>query len=224
MDAERLEKLVAIAVDNHVDYFFVGGSLVTNNSAQTWIEQIKASCGIPVIIFPGSTYQISESADALFFLSLISGRNPDLLIGQQVISAPILKQMDLEIMSTGYMLIDGGQATTVSYITHSLPIPRDKPGIALSTALAGEMLGMKLIYMDSGSGATYSISDAMISTVSKAIEVPLIIGGGIRTAERAKQVCLAGADVIVVGTVLEKDPTLIKEMVEAVHSCSSSLA
>src|SRR5207342_938555 len=173
------EQLVSLALDARIDYFFVGGSLVISNNLDECIRQIKVSCSIPVVIFPGSHSQISRYADALLYLSLISGRNPELLIGQHVISAPAVKQSGLEIMPTGYMLIDGGAPTTVSYITNSLPIPADKLEIALCTAMAGEMLGMKLIYMDAGSGARKSISTEMIERVSAAIEIPLIVGGGI---------------------------------------------
>jgi phosphoglycerol geranylgeranyltransferase len=154
----------------------------------------------------------------LLYLSLISGRNPELLIGQHVISAPVVKQSGLEIMSTGYMVIDGGAPTTVSYISNATPIPADKNEIAMCTAMAGEMLGMKLIYMDAGSGAKRAISEGMIQKVSQVITVPLIIGGGIIEPEKAYRNCKAGADVIVVGNAIEKDPSLIREMAAAVHS------
>jgi putative glycerol-1-phosphate prenyltransferase len=171
-----------------------------------------------VILFPGSPSQISRYADALLYLSLISGRNADLLIGQHVISAPFVKKSGLEIISTGYMVIDGGAPTTVSYISNASPIPADKADIALCTAMAGEMLGMKTIYMDSGSGAKKAISEEMISAVAASIDIPLIVGGGIRDAEKAYLNCKAGADVIVIGNAIEKDPSLIKEMAAAIHS------
>lgn len=213
-----IEKLVNLSVSAKVDYFFVGGSLVISDNVDECIQQIKASCDIPVILFPGSPAQVSKYADALLYLSLISGRNPELLIGQHVISAPYVKQSGLEIIPTGYMVIDGGAPTTVSYISNASPIPADKNEIAMCTAMAGEMLGKKLIYMDAGSGAKRPITEQMIQKVSSHIESPLVIGGGIVDAEKAYLNCKAGADVIVVGNAIEKDPSLIKEVAAAVHS------
>ena len=218
VSASSLDDLIRLSVDAKVDYFFVGGSLVISDHLDDCIQQIKKSCTIPVLLFPGSPSQISKHADALLYLSLISGRNAELLIGQHVISAPFVKKCGLEIIPTGYMVIDGGAATTVSYISNASPIPADKSDIALCTAMAGEMLGMKLIYMDSGSGAKKAIAEEMIQTVSKNIDIPLIVGGGIRDAEKAYLNCKAGADVIVVGNAIEKDPSLIKEMAAAIHS------
>src|SRR6478752_2346004 len=214
------EQLVSLALDARIDYFFVGGSLVISNNLDECIRQIKVSCSIPVIIFPGSHSQISRYADALLYLSLISGRNAELLIGQHVISAPVVKQSGLEILPTGYMVIDGGAPTTVSYISNASPLPSDKNEIAMCTAMAGEMLGMKLIYMDAGSGAKRAITEDMIAKVSSVIEVPMIIGGGIIEPEKAYLNCKAGADIIVVGNAIEKDISLIKEMSDAVHSVS----
>lgn len=214
----NMEQLVELAVDSSVDYFFVGGSLVVSNYLDECVQFIKNNASIPVILFPGSPSQVSRYADALLYLSLISGRNPELLIGQHVVSAPIVKQSGLEIMSTGYMVIDGGAPTTVSYISNATPIPSDKNEIAVCTAMAGEMLGMKLIYMDAGSGAKKAISETMIEKVSKSITAPLIIGGGITDPEKAYLNCKSGADVIVVGNAIEKDPSLIKEIAAAVHS------
>ena len=162
--------------------------------------------------------QISNKADAILFLSLISGRNPHTLIGQQVISAPILKQTNLEIISTGYMLIDSGEATTASYMSNTTPIPHAKHNIATATAIAGEMLGLKLIFLDGGSGAKQAISTKMISAVSSQIDIPLIVGGGIRSAEKAIENCAAGADIIVVGNAIEKENGLIAEIAEAIHN------
>ncbi|MDI3322431.1 geranylgeranylglyceryl/heptaprenylglyceryl phosphate synthase [Pinibacter soli] len=217
VDIALLDQLIALSIEAKVDYLLVGGSLVVSNHLDECIQHIKENCSIPVILFPGSPSQISKYADALLYLSLISGRNPELLIGQHVISAPFVKQSGLEIMSTGYMVIDGGAPTTVSYISNASPIPADKNEIALCTALAGEMLGMKLIYMDAGSGAKRAITETMIKKVASNIEVPLIVGGGITTPEKAYLNCKAGADVIVVGNAIEKDIALIKEISEAVH-------
>ena len=213
-----VDRLTAIAMDAGVDYLLVGGSLVISNQLDKVIQQIKKHCSLPVILFPGSPSQISRFADALLYLSLISGRNPELLIGQHVISAPFVKQSGLEILSTGYMVIDGGAPTTVSYISNALPIPADKSEIAMCTAMAGEMLGMKLIYMDAGSGAKRPVSEQMIEAVAAQITVPLITGGGISDPEKAYRNCKAGADLIVVGNAIEKDPTLIREMSAAIHA------
>ncbi len=213
-----VEDLIKRSLDAKVDYFLVGGSLVISNYLDECVQLIKRSCTIPVILFPGSPSQVSKYADALLYLSLISGRNPELLIGQHVVSAPVVKKSGLEIMPTGYMVIDGGAPTTVSYISNASPLPSDKNEIAMCTAMAGEMLGMKLIYMDAGSGAKRAISESMIQKVSSCIDVPLIIGGGITTAEKAYLNCKAGADVIVVGNAIEKDANLIKEIAAAVHS------
>jgi phosphoglycerol geranylgeranyltransferase len=215
---EKMEQLVNLAVAAKVDYFFVGGSLVISNYLDQCIKFIKKHCSIPVILFPGSPSQISKYADALLYLSLISGRNPELLIGQHVVSAPVVKNSGLEIMSTGYMVIDGGAPTTVSYISNATPLPADKNEIAMCTAMAGEMLGMKLIYMDAGSGAKRAIPEGMIEKVAQSISVPLIVGGGITEPEKAYLNCKAGADVIVVGNAIEKDENLIREIASAVHS------
>lgn len=214
----HMEQLVALAVDARVDYFLVGGSLVISNYLDECVQYIKRNCTIPVVLFPGSPSQVSKYADALLYLSLISGRNPELLIGQHVVSAPVVRQSGLEIMPTGYMVIDGGAPTTVSYISNASPLPSDKNEIAMCTAMAGEMLGMKLIYMDAGSGARKPISESMIEKVASCIEVPLIVGGGITNPEKAYLNGKAGADMIVVGNAIEKDPSLIREMADAIHS------
>ena len=218
VDGTKIDKLVSLSLEAKVDYFFVGGSLVISNYLDQCIQHIKSVCNIPVILFPGAPSQISKYADALLYLSLISGRNPELLIGQHVISAPFVKQSGLEIMPTGYMVIDGGAPTTVSYISNASPIPSDKNEIAMCTAMAGEMLGMKLIYMDSGSGAKRPVTETMIEKVASHIEAPLIVGGGITDPEKAYRNCKSGADIIVVGNAIEKDTSLIKEMSNAVHS------
>ena len=213
-----IHTIAQLATNAKVDYLFVGGSLVVSDHLDDCILAIKKECSIPVVLFPGSPSQLSKHADALLYLSLISGRNPELLIGQHVISAPFVKKSGLEIIPTGYMVIDGGAPTTVSYISNASPIPADKSDIALCTAMAGEMLGMKTIYMDAGSGAKKAISEEMIASVSKNIDVPLIVGGGIKDGEKAYLNCKAGADIIVVGNAIEKDASLIHEMASAVHS------
>ena len=218
VDGHKIEQLVSISTAAKVDYFLVGGSLIISSNLDDCIQQIKSLCDIPVILFPGSPAQVSKFADALLYLSLVSGRNAELLIGQHVVSAPFVKKSGLEIMPTGYMLVDGGAPTTVSYISNATPLPSDKNEIALCTAMASEMLGMKLIYMDAGSGAKRPITESMIEMVSANIEVPLIVGGGITDPEKAYLNCKAGADVIVIGNSIEKNPGLINEMATAVHS------
>ena len=210
--------IIKNANKSKVNYFFVGGSLLINDNLNDCIKTIKENSKIPVILFPGNAMQINPKADGILFLSLISGRNPDLLIGKQVISAPILKQTELEIISTGYMLIDSGKATTASYMSNTVPIPREKNAIATSTAIAGQYLGMKLIYMDGGSGAEQPITKEMIKEVSNCIDIPLIIGGGICNAKKAIENCEAGADLIVVGNAIEKDPSLILDISQGIQS------
>jgi phosphoglycerol geranylgeranyltransferase len=200
-----------------VDYFFVGGSLISKGNFAKCVETVKHNTKLPVVIFPGHVDQVSPDADGILFLSLISGRNPENLIGKHVLAAPVLKKMKLEIIPTGYMLIDGGRVTAATYMSNTVPIPHDKSDIASCTALAGEMLGLKLIYMDAGSGAERHISLKMIKEVKKNISVPLIIGGGIRTPEDAYEICKAGADMIVIGTIAEESPELVGQIAKAVH-------
>lgn len=213
-----LEKLCGLADSAQVDFFLVGGSLVVSDYLDGGIKAIKRNSNIPVLLFPGNSNQISRHADALLYLSLISGRNPEFLIGQHVVSAPAVRKSGLEIISTGYMVIDGGAPTTVSYISNATPLPADKEDIAMCTAMAGEMLGMKLIYMDAGSGAKRAISEIMIQSVSEKVGIPIIVGGGILEPEKAYLNCKAGADMIIVGNAIEKDPSLIREMASAIHS------
>jgi putative glycerol-1-phosphate prenyltransferase len=216
-DTSTCQRLINTSIENKVDFFFVGGSLITGNTMGQVIKQIKIHSQIPVILFPGSNLHIDMSADAILFLSLISGRNPELLIGQHVIAAPILKKSRLEILPTGYMLVDSGRQTTVSYISNTTPIPYDKPEIAACTAMAGEMLGHRLIYLDAGSGAQKPISTKMIATVRKSIEIPLIVGGGIKSADEATDALHAGADVIVIGNGIERNPNLLAEVSEKIY-------
>jgi putative glycerol-1-phosphate prenyltransferase len=202
---ERIPALVAHAVRCEVDYFLVGGSLLTNRNIHEFVPELKRRSDIPVILFPGSIYQIVPSADGLLFLSVISGRNPDLLIGNHVVAAPILRQTDIEILATGYILIDSGKTTSVHYMSNTLPIPYDKSDIAACTAMAGEMLGLRLIYMDAGSGADKAVSSETIHAVATNVQIPLIVGGGIRSAEEAERIWNAGADIIVIGNAIESD-------------------
>jgi putative glycerol-1-phosphate prenyltransferase len=214
---EQLQKTAKISQKAGVDLLFVGGSLLTSDMLYHCVRTLKENSDIPVVLFPGNTYQIARNADALLFLSLISGRNPDMLIGMHVLAAPYIKLSGLETIPTGYMLIDSGKPTAVSYMSNSFPIPNDKKDIAACTAMAGEMLGLKLIFMDAGSGAQKSIPEEMISFVKQSIEVPLIIGGGIRDVEKLNSVFDAGADIAVVGNRFEEKPELIKNFTEVVE-------
>ena len=215
---EQIVEIVKKSVNAGVDFFFVGGSLLTTDSLDNCIKLIKKHCDIPVLIFPGNSLQISKWCDGFLLLSLISGRNAEMLIGRHVISAPYLKLYGNEIIPTGYMLVDGGKQTSVSYMSNTTPIPHDKDDIAMCTALAGEMLGLKIIYLDAGSGAVNPVSPDMISKVKQTIEIPLIVGGGINTPEKAAAAAKAGADVIVVGNALEKSNDKLQEFADAVHN------
>ncbi|HNX06168.1 MAG TPA: geranylgeranylglyceryl/heptaprenylglyceryl phosphate synthase [Bacteroidales bacterium] len=212
---EQVKKTAALSNDVAIDYFFIGGSLITSDHMDRCIATLKKTSSIPVVIFPGNTMQINSKADAILFLSLISGRNAEMLIGKHVIAAPYIRNAKLEVISTGYMLIESGKPTSVAYMSNSLPIPHDKDDIAVCTAMAGEMLGMKMIYMDAGSGAQDHIGLKMIEKVKKNISVPLIVGGGINSAQKAKNIYHAGADMIVVGTAVEKDRSLIRQLADA---------
>jgi putative glycerol-1-phosphate prenyltransferase len=218
-DSKQLISIISKAENANVDYFFVGGSLLTYDSLDLCLKTIKKNSKIPVILFPGNAMQVNDKADGILFLSLISGRNAEMLIGKQVITAPILKQSSLEVMPTGYILVDSGRPTTASYMSNTIPIPSDKDSVAACTAMAGEMLGLKLIFLDGGSGAVHPVSKQMIKSVSNSINVPLIIGGGISSGEKAVKNCKAGADIIVVGNAIEKNENLIIEIANAVHSC-----
>lgn len=214
-DGWKLSHVETLLRISGVDLFLVGGSYITDDQTDECIQMLKAHCNTPIILFPGSPQQINPKADALLLLSLISGRNPDLLIGRHVEAAPTLRKSGLELISTGYMLVDGGQMTTAQYISGTFPLPSNKPELAAATAMAGEMLGLKCIYLDAGSGARYAVSEEIIEAVSNTVELPLIVGGGIRTPEKVQANFQAGANVVVVGNALERDPALLLEMVAA---------
>jgi phosphoglycerol geranylgeranyltransferase len=198
----------------------MGGSLLMAHQMELCIQRFKTESDIPVILFPGNPAQVTPYADALLYLSLVSGRNPDLLIGQHVASAPQVKASGLEVISTGYIIIDGGVQTTVSYMSHALPVPADKPEIALCTAWAAELQGKHLIYLDAGSGARRPVSEEMISKISSHIDIPLLVGGGILTPEKVFADSKAGANLIVVGNAIERDPLLIKDMAQATREAA----
>ena len=220
LKTDNIDQIITIANSAKVDYFFVGGSLIVDDSMDFCIKTIRQACDVPIILFPGSPTQIHNGADAILFLSLISGRNPELLIGKHVEAAPILAKTQLEVLPTGYMLIDSGRQTTASYMSNTFPIPANKNEIAVCTALAGQLLGLKLIFMDAGSGAKNPVREEMIAAVNQHISIPLIVGGGIKTPEKAYRNVKAGADVIVVGNAIEKDPSVLIELADAVHSVS----
>jgi len=202
-----------------VDGFLIGGSLMINGNMDSFIEKIKIESSLPSIIFPGSINQISPIADAILFLSVISGRNAEHLIGKHVIASPLIKRAKVEPISTGYILIESGKTTTAVYMSGSLPVPRNKPEIAAATALAGEYLGMKLIYLEAGSGAQDSVPDEMVKAVSEECSVPVVVGGGIRNPQSARNKVENGAGIIVTGNFFEDENNwhLIKDFSNAIH-------
>jgi geranylgeranylglyceryl phosphate synthase family protein len=207
MPEQSLQRILKHIQASQADYIFLGGSLLhTQPFIEQTLEVIKSQTDIPVILFPGNELQVVKGVDAVLFLSLISGRNPELLIGKHVTAAPYLKKLQLEVLPTGYILIDSGKPTTVSYISQTMPIPSNKPDIAAITAMAGEMLGLKLMYLDGGSGAENTIPPQVVQTVRQHIRCPIIVGGGIKNITQADALWQAGADIIVVGNVLEELP------------------
>lgn len=221
-DPVSLRVLAENCIENAVDYLFVGGSILTEGSLPATLTLLKSYCDLPVVLFPGNHDQVDPMADAILLLSLISGRNPEYLIGQHVTAAPRIKESGLEIIPTGYILIDSGRTTAVQYVSNTIPVPADKPEIAASTALAGEQLGLKLIFAEAGSGALHPVPVAMIRKIREEIQIPLITGGGIRTPEAAYERAVAGSDLIVIGNVLEKDPALLPEISMAVKHASGT--
>jgi phosphoglycerol geranylgeranyltransferase len=208
-EQKYMKEILSSIKSSAVDFIFAGGSLITEGHFGITLQQIREHSGLPVIIFPGNVSQIHPAADAILLLSLISGRNPDLLIGQHVHGAVTLKQSGLEILPTGYILVESEKMTTAVYISQSLPVPRFKPEIAACTALAGEQLGLRLIYIDGGSGASGPIPEEMIRKVKEMVSVPIIAGGGITSPEEAEALWNAGADVVVIGTAAEKNPAIL---------------
>jgi len=218
-DVDRAITLAKTCEAAGVDALLVGGSLLLANVFDETVKGIKENCGLPVIIFPGSTKQISKYADAILFLSLISGRNPESLIGGQVVAAPIIKSINLEPISTGYMFIESGTVTSALFMSDTRPIPREKPDIAAAHALAAQYIGMQCVYLEGGSGAKYSVPNEVVGTVAKYTDVPIICGGGIRTPDEAREKVMAGASFVVTGTIIERDsnPALIKAFADAIH-------
>ncbi|MCF7824199.1 MAG: geranylgeranylglyceryl/heptaprenylglyceryl phosphate synthase [Candidatus Marinimicrobia bacterium] len=202
------------------DAIMVGSSLILGEDLQKKMKRIKEVAELPVILFPGNLSQLSPHVDAVFYLVVISGRNPQFLIGDQVQGAPMVKEMGIEPMSTGYMLIESGRVTSAEFISGSKPIPRDKPEIAAVHALAAEYMGFKFVYLEAGSGAKYSVPPEMVYAVSRYSKVPIIVGGGIHTPEEAATLVKAGASFIVTGNVLEngENGQLMKQFAAAIHT------
>ncbi|MDP4282694.1 MAG: geranylgeranylglyceryl/heptaprenylglyceryl phosphate synthase [Bacteroidota bacterium] len=214
--SEGIKKIACLCEKSGVDFIFYGGSLLIQNNFESYLSILKENCGCPVILFPGSLFQISNKADGILLLSMISGRNPEMLIGQHVIAAPFIKASNLEVLPTGYILT-GNTSSSVAYMSQTTPIPYGKDEIAASTAMAGEMLGLRMIYLEAGSGAVEPIPLSMIRRVRECIGISLIVGGGICNPKDAQDALDAGADVIVVGNALEKNPGLIFEISERIH-------
>lgn len=210
---ESLALFVELAKETLPDCIMVGGSLVAGSVEQV-VQYIKSHTNIPVVLFPGNSHQLCNEADALLLLSLLSGRNADFLIGQHVVAAKAIRDSGIESISTGYILIDGGCSTSVEYMSNTKPIPRDKVEIIVATAIAGELIGNRMVYLEAGSGAINPVSKEAIQAVRKAISLPIIVGGGICTVEQAKDAYLAGADMIVVGNALEKDRFFMRDLAQ----------
>jgi len=202
---QNIENLIQKINESPATHVFIGGSLVLNNTIDEIIIRLKKQIMLPIVLFPGNPSQISIHADGILFLSLISGRNPDFLIEHQVKAAPVLKKSTLEIISTGYILIESGNPTAVASVSKTFPLPRHNSQIAVDTAIAGEFLGNKLIYLEAGSGAKLPVPLETISLVSKNLEIPLIVGGGIKSIQEIQDAYIAGADLVVIGTAFEND-------------------
>jgi putative glycerol-1-phosphate prenyltransferase len=205
IDLNNAEILIEKIIQSPATHIFIGGSLVENNILDKLILKIKQKCALPIVLFPGNPSQISNKADAILFLSLISGRNPDFLIEHQVKAAPILKQTQLEIISTGYILVESGTETAVERVSKTTPLDRKNSDLVLATAQAGEMLGNKLIYLEAGSGAKQAVPLEMIRKISQNIEIPLLVGGGIIDLQGIQKAYDSGADLVVIGTAFEND-------------------
>jgi putative glycerol-1-phosphate prenyltransferase len=216
---EKLIKFLRNGFKNSIDAFLVGGSLITKGDIEKIIATIKKETTVPVIIFPGSVNQVYPDADAILYLSLISGRNAEQLIGKHVIAAPMIKKYNIEPISTGYMIIESGSYTSAEYMSNSKPIPRNKPEIAAATALAAQYIGMNFIYLEAGSGAKNSVPAEMIKCVSETVDIPIIVGGGIKEPSDAKEKIIAGAKLIVIGNCFEDEANwqLLKEFDTVVH-------
>ena len=208
---------VELANASNVDALFIGGSLMMDSKSAERVNTIKSISKIPVILFPGGASQLSPHYDAILFLSFISGRNPHYLIGEQVVAAPVIKDLCIEAISTGYILVDGGARSAVEIISGTQSIPMEKIDVIVSHALAGQYLGMRFIYLESGSGASKSVEIPLIQRVSDEVDVPLIVGGGINSPRKARKIVSAGASIVVTGSVIEEEPQKMKEFADAIH-------
>ena len=214
---DSIKSRVELANNSGVDALFVGGSLMMDGNCTERVKQIKEVSNVPVIFFPGGVGQLNSYYDAMLFMSVISGRNPHYLIGEQVIAAPLVKVMGIETIPTGYILMDGGAGSTVEFVSGTRPIPMNRPDVAVAHALAGQYLGMNLIYLEAGSGAKEPVAPGVVEAVNDAVDVPLIVGGGIRSPETASETVTAGASIIVTGTIIEVHSNRMKELADAVH-------
>ena len=214
-----LAKIVDLVNKSNFDAIFIGGSLIVDNQFETRVKYVKNNTDLPVIIFPGSSNQLSKYADAVLFLSLISGRNPQYLIDEHVKSAPIIRNLNLEPIPTAYILLDGGNRSSVEIMSNTTPLPMDKHDIIIAHALAGEYLGNKFVFLESGSGAQNHTTSEIVHILANLLTVPIIVGGGINSAESAKHLASSGADDIVTGTQLETEPSIenLLKFTEAVH-------
>jgi phosphoglycerol geranylgeranyltransferase len=207
---DSLKVILTIAEETKTDYILAGGSL-TFNSIDNLIDDVRKLCSIPVILFPGNLLQLTHKADLIMLLSLISGRNPELLIGNHIIAAPFLKDVRGKVVSVGYILINSGMRTSVEYISQTDAIPSGKPEIAVATAMAGEMLGLEMIYLEAGSGATNPVPVNIVKAVRENVLIPIAVGGGIKNKKEIEEIFNSGADIIILGTGCEKNPELLRE-------------
>ena len=207
---DSLKNILTIAEECKTNYILAGGSL-TFNSIDNLIDEVRKLCSIPVVLFPGNLLQLTHKADIIMLLSLISGRNPELLIGNHIIAAPFLKDVREKLVSVGYILINGGTRTSVEYISQTEAIPSGKPEIAVATAMAGEMLGLEMIYLEAGSGATNPVPVSIVKAVRENVLIPIAVGGGIKNKKDIEEIFNAGADIIILGTGCEKNPELIRD-------------
>ena len=214
---KSIEKIVSLGNNSGVDAFFIGGSLIMDSEYNRRVRDIKNKSKIHIILFPGGVNQINPYFDAMLFTSIISGRNPHYLIGEQVIAAPIVKDLEIETIPTGYILIDGGSVSMVQVMSGTIPLPMQKMDAIIAHALAGQYLGKKMIYLEAGSGAKYPVENNIIKAVKDVLDIPLIIGGGLSSPEIVNEKVIAGASVIVTGTIIETESTIMNEIADAVH-------
>lgn len=217
-DQDHYLKTLHAANEAHADILLFGSSLWNGSSYEEAIEQAKSICDIPCVLFPSNLMQISDNADGMLLLSLLSGRNPEFLIGRHVEASAYIKKTGVEVIPTAYILIDSGRHTSVHYMSQTIPIPADKTDIAVATALAGQLLGMKCIYLEAGSGARNCVPVNLIRSIKAEVDIPIIVGGGIRNTETAREIIKAGADIVVVGNIIEENTDILYDLSAAIHS------